>query len=135
VRSQARGRGIPSNTCAIEDYEWDYGQVQSSAIPRNQPPLDLPQASPNQYSVQNEYTTARPGTSTSVDDITQGMATLGTSSSSVQQPMFNKASWPTPSAPSNIITTKNPYTDSETFDPRECPTARLHFGGQCPNIW
>jgi hypothetical protein len=137
VKSRGRGRGIPSNTCAIEDYEWDYGQVQSSALPRTQPSLTLSQPSPNQYADQNEnnYTTAPPGTSTSVEDITQGIAhtTLDSSSSSAQQPTF-KAPWATPSVSSNYITTKNPYTDTEAFDPRECQVARLHFGGQFPDI-
>jgi hypothetical protein len=134
VRSQARGRSIPSNTCAIEDYEWDYGQVQSSALPRTQPSPDPSQLLPNDYPDQTEsnYTTAP-----SVGGITQGMAqtTLGTSSSSAQQPMLNKAPWSTSSAPSNYIKTRDLSTDSEPFDHRECPVARLHFGGHCPDIW
>jgi hypothetical protein len=134
VRSQTRGRGIPSNACAIEDYEWDYGQVQSSALPRHQPSLDISQPLSNEYPDQNEsnlnYTNAPPGTSTSIEDITQGIAqsTLGSSSSSIQQPTF-KATWPTPSAPSNYITTRNPSVDRESFDPRKCQVAGLHFGG------
>jgi hypothetical protein len=123
VRSQTRGRGIPSNTCAIEDYEWDYGQVQSSALPRHHPSLDMSQPPPNQYPDQNEnsYTTAPPGISTSVEDITQGIAqsTLGSSSSSTQQPTF-RAPWPSPPARSNYIKTRNPSTDREAFDPRKC---------------
>ena len=77
VRSQARGRSIPSNICTIEEYEWDYGQVQSSALPRHQPSLDISQPLPNEYPDQNEsnlnYTTAQPGTSDPVEDITQGL--------------------------------------------------------------
>jgi hypothetical protein len=37
VRSQARGRSIPSNTCAIEDYEWDYDQVGNQDYQAPQP--------------------------------------------------------------------------------------------------
>ena len=123
VRSQARGRSIPSNICTIEDYEWDYGQVQSSALPRHQPSLDISQPLSNEYPDQNEsnlnYTNTPPGTSTSVEDITQGIAqsTLGSSSSSIQQPTF-KATSP-----------RNPPVDRESFDPRKCQVARLHFGG------
>jgi hypothetical protein len=125
VRSQARGRSIPSNICAIEDYEWDYGQVQSSALPRNLPSPDLPQSLSNEYPEQTEgnYTTTP-----SVEGVTQGIAqtTLGLSSSSIQQHKF-RSPWPTPSVPipSNHITTRNPSTDRESFDPRECQVTIL----------
>ena len=136
MTSQARGRKTPSNTYAVDDYVWDYGQIESSATPRNPPPLDLSQASLNQYPDQNEYTTEQPILSTSLNDITLGMASLGASSSSVQQPMVNNASWSTPSAPSNYIKTKDLSTDSEQFDPRECllPSRSTHFSGQYPDI-
>jgi hypothetical protein len=134
VRSQARGRSIPSNTCAIEDYEWDYGQVQSSGVPRTQPSPDPAQLSPGDYHEQTEsnYTTA----SVEVATLAMAQTNLGTSSSSAQQPVFNnKAPWSASSAPSNYIKTKDVFTDREQFDHRECPVARLHFGGQCPDIW
>jgi hypothetical protein len=140
VRSRARGCGIGSNTCAIEDYEWDYGQVQSQTLPRTRPEVHLSQELPNQYPDQNEnnhYTTAPAGHSTSVEGITQGIAqtNLGSSSSSIQQPTV-KAPWgPSPSAPSNYIKTRNPSTDREAFDPRECQVALLYFGDPCPDIW
>jgi hypothetical protein len=128
VRSQTRGRGIPSNACAIGDYEWDYGQVRSATPPRNQPSLDISQLLSNEYPDQNEsnlnYTNAPAGTSTSIEDITQGIAqsALGSSSSSIQQSTF-KATWPTPSVPSNYITTRNPPIDRESFNPRKCQAA------------
>lgn len=135
MRSQGRGRGILSNTRAIEDYEWDYGQVQSSALPRTQPSLDLSQTLPNQYTDQNEnnYTLTRPATSTSIEGIAQGIAhvNLGSTSSSVQQPT-SRPPW-TP--PSNYIKTRDLSTDREAFDPRECRAARPRFGGHCPDIW
>jgi hypothetical protein len=130
VRSQARGRSIPSNICAIEDYEWDYGQVQSSALPRNLPSPDLSQSLSNEYPEQTEsnYTTTP-----SVEGITQGIAqtNLGQSSSSIQQ-STSKAPRPTPT---NYITTRDQSTDRESFDPRECRVARPRFGGHFPDIW
>jgi hypothetical protein len=129
VRSQARGRSTPSNKYAIEDYEWDYGQVQSSALPRTQPSPDLSQPLSNDYPEQTEsnYTTAP-----SIEGITQRIAqtTLGPSPSSVQQPTFG-APWTTPN---NYIKTRDLSTDREAFDPRECRVARPHFGGHCPDI-
>jgi hypothetical protein len=108
------------------EYEYEYGPVQAANDPRTVPTMGSipPPLQQTQYTSSVGYTTAPEA---SVDNITQGLsqATLG-SGPSQQFPQSYAQS--TQKEPNYIITTRNPNTTSEKFDPREqqrvptCPT-------------
>ena len=107
--------------CA-DDYEYEYEQKQAEDYPRTNPssldPIVQPSLQPA-YTQQTAYTTAPAEGTTDVDNLVRSFSqtSLGPGTSSSLQSTYTSTQF-RQSEP-NYITTRNPHTSSEEFDPRE----------------
>lgn len=107
-----------SDKVILDEYEYEYEQKSAGAADSAEPRTTQPSLDPiaeDAYSSSANYALSSSGPSTA--GITRVMAAVSIVSETTAVPPRN----PTPAGASDLthITTINPYTDKEEFDPRE----------------